>query len=223
MLTFYYHPLSPIARRVWLALLEKQVPHHAVLVDLKAKANLEPEYLAINPFHHVPALVEGKLRLIESFAILDYLDAQFPQTSLTPKDPVAVARMRMVQMVVANELVTKLPALAYLGDEGAHPKAELMTHVGTVLTFLKDELGEASFFGGDRLSLADITAGATLPLVRRLGVTLKDYPTLDQWCDRLMIRSAWQTTEPSDADFQAWRRWINLMVKRKQRQFIKAV
>ncbi|NET52300.1 MAG: hypothetical protein F6K09_27495, partial [Merismopedia sp. SIO2A8] len=30
-------------------------------------------FLALNPFHHVPVLVDGNVRLIESLAILDYL------------------------------------------------------------------------------------------------------------------------------------------------------
>ncbi len=34
MLTFYYHPLSPVARRVWLALLEKEIPFEPKLVNL---------------------------------------------------------------------------------------------------------------------------------------------------------------------------------------------
>ena len=38
--------------------------------------------VAIHPFHHVPALVDGKLTLIESFAILDYLEVKFPTRSL---------------------------------------------------------------------------------------------------------------------------------------------
>ena len=78
MLTFYYHPLSPVARRVWLALLEKQIPFHPVLVDLRGEQN-QPEFLALNPFHHVPVIVENDLRLIESLAILDYLEKRYPE------------------------------------------------------------------------------------------------------------------------------------------------
>ncbi|NJL46544.1 MAG: glutathione S-transferase family protein [Leptolyngbyaceae cyanobacterium SM2_5_2] len=68
MLTFYNHPLSPIARRVWWTLLEKQIPFELVTVDLTG-AQFEPEFLALNSFHHVPVITEGGLRLIESLAI----------------------------------------------------------------------------------------------------------------------------------------------------------
>ncbi|MGF1458066.1 MAG: glutathione S-transferase family protein [Leptolyngbyaceae cyanobacterium] len=218
MLTFYYHPLSPIARRVWLALLEKEIAFEAKLVDLKARANFEADYLAIHPFHHVPALVHNQLSIIESFAILDYLEAQFPQRSLTPVAPVAIAQMRMVQMVIANELMPKLPALVFKQDADRSPAADIQQQVNTVFTFLEGKLGPASYFGGDRLSLADITAGAVMPLLRRLGMTLSKYPQLNAWCDRLSARPAWQQTEPTAADLQAWQRWITVMVKRHRQR-----
>ena len=34
MLTFYYNPLSPNARRVWLTLLEKNLPFESVILKL---------------------------------------------------------------------------------------------------------------------------------------------------------------------------------------------
>jgi len=218
MLTFHYHPLSPIARRVWLALLEKQIPFEPRLVDLGSRAQLQPAYLAIHPFHHVPALVEGDLRLIESLAILDYLEAKFPEPKLSPTEPAAIAQMKMVQLVIANELMPKLPALVLLADAETPTDEATLQHVHTVFNFLAEQLGHAEYFGGDRLSLADITVGAALPLTRRMGIHLQEYPTLEQWCDRVNARPAWQQTEPTEADLQAWQRWIALMVKRHRRR-----
>ncbi|HEY9889726.1 MAG TPA: glutathione S-transferase family protein [Candidatus Obscuribacterales bacterium] len=217
MLKFYHHPLSPIARRVWLALLEKQIPFEAIVVDLKNRANLQPEYLAINPFHHVPVVVAGDLPIVESFAILDYLEAQFPSPPLLPSAPAAIAQTKMVQMVVANELMPKLPVFAML-EADASPDQAALDHVHTVMDFLTAQLGTADYFGGDRLSLADITAGATLPLIRRLGLDLSAYPALTAWGDRLAARPAWQQTEPSADDLALWQRWLTLMVKRRQQQ-----
>lgn len=48
MLTFYYNPLSPNVRRVWLTLLEKGVTFDTVLVKLDGD-QLQPEFLEINP------------------------------------------------------------------------------------------------------------------------------------------------------------------------------
>ncbi|MEM9246457.1 MAG: glutathione S-transferase family protein [Cyanobacteria bacterium P01_F01_bin.153] len=216
MLDFHYHPLSPIARRVWLALLEREIPFTPCLVDLKNHENFEPEYLAIHPFHHVPALVDGELKLIESFAILDYLEAKFPARPLSPTPPKAIGQMKMVQLVVANELMPLLPKLVFLASDQGAGDEEVQARLNTVLTFLAEQLA-GDYFGGDRLSLADITVGAALPLMRRMGVDLGAYPSLAAWCDRVSARPAWQQTEPSDEELSGWRRWISVMVKRRHR------
>ena len=104
MLTFYYHPLSPIAQRVWLALLEKDIPFRAEIVDIPNGAQRRSPFIELNPFHHVPVIVNGDLRLIESFAILDYLELKYPEQPLTPTEPEAIATMKMIQLVTANEL-----------------------------------------------------------------------------------------------------------------------
>ena len=223
MLTFYYHPLSPVARRVWLALLEKNIVFELRLVDLKAREHLKPDYLTIHPFHHVPAIVDQNLRLIESFAILDYLEAKFPELPLSPTEPDAIDHMKMVQRVIANDLAPKLPHLALLANDDFRVDERTLKHFKAVCTFLEEQLGSSIYFGGDRMSLADITVGTVLPLMRRLGINLQPYPTLMQWCDRVSSRPAWQQTEPNHHDLQAWQRWISLMVKRHQRNQARAL
>ncbi|MGJ3253300.1 MAG: glutathione S-transferase family protein [Elainellaceae cyanobacterium] len=216
MLTFYYHPLSPVARRVWIALLEKGIPFQPVLVNLNGD-QFKPEFLSLNPFHHVPVVVDGNLRIIESLAILDYLEVTYPAPSLVPHNPQAIAKMRMVQMVTANELMPKLPTLVKVGE---HPESDqaMIQPIMTVLDFLTEQLGDAVYLGGEHLSLADVTAGATLPLLHRLGISFANYPAIATWFDRIMAREAWQQTEPDDDAFNTWKRWIALMIKRRQRQ-----
>jgi glutathione S-transferase len=101
MIEFYYNPLSPITRRVWIALLEKQLEFEPRLVNLNGD-QFEPDYLALNPFHHVPVIVDGNFRVLESIAILDYLEAKYPNPSLSPTDAETLAKVRMVQMVATN-------------------------------------------------------------------------------------------------------------------------
>lgn len=218
MLKFYYHPLSPIARRVWIALLEKEIPFEPILVDLRGK-QFEEDFLTLSPFHHVPVLVHQDLRLIESIAILDYLELQFPQVPLTPRTPqapAAIAQMRMVQMVTTNELLPKLVAVV-MASEAQPLSQEIASHLESCLRFLEQALGERDYFGGDRLNLADIVAGATVPLFSRLGLSLQAYESLQQWQSRITARSPWQLTKPDEPDFQQWKRWIRLQVQRAQR------
>ena len=221
MLKFYYHPLSPIARRVWIALLEKEISFEPVVVELSRKQQFDTDYLALNPFHHVPAITDGNVRLIESIAILDYLDQQFPQMCLSPTKPAAFAKMRMIQMVVTNEMLPKLVKFVIATEEQPLSQ-EVADHLQTCLQFLEQQLGEGDFFGGDRLNLADIVAGSTVPLFNRIGLSLQPYGALNRWNARITARSAWQQTNPSDRDFQQWQRWIRLQVKQHQRKLTKA-
>jgi glutathione S-transferase len=213
MLTFYYHPLSPIARRVWICLLEKQIPFEPKIVHLQHKQQFEPEFLVLNPFHHVPVIVDRDVRLIESIAILDYLDRAYPLPAMTPDSPADWGKMRMVQMAIVNELMPIVPALVTNDGQlpSAHPKAQTLP---TALTFLQVQLGDRDYFGGEAIDLADCVAGTTLPLLLRLGVDFSDYPQLKQWLERLNARPSWQQTASTSEDFDRWRRWIQLMVKR---------
>jgi glutathione S-transferase len=216
MLSFYYHPLSPIARRVWISLLEKGLTFESEVVNLNGP-QFRPEFLALNPFHHVPVIVDDGFRVLESLAILDYLEAKYPTPSLLSRSPEAIAQMRMVQMVTTNELTPKFPALT-IASESPAPDEELMQQVHTVFDFFTEQLGSGDYFGGDRPSLADITAGAALPLLHRLGVRFDTHPAIAAWFDRLMARDAWQKTEPDDEAFNTWKRWMLLMIKRRQQR-----
>lgn len=211
MLTFYYHPLSPIARRVWLALLEKEIPFTPHIVNLKDGEQRSPEFLALNPFHHVPVIVDGDLRLFESIAILDYLEAEYPTPSLLPETHAAQAQMKMVQMVTVNELVPKLSFL--INADQVPLTQELSRHIETVLTFLNGELDEHPYFGGERLNLADITVGATIPVLHRMGLELNAYSSLQRWCQTITARPAWVETSPSDVALSLWKRWIQRQIQ----------
>jgi glutathione S-transferase len=221
MLKFYYHPLSPIARRVWLMLLEKQIPHQPVVVDLAARQQLEPEFLAISPFHHVPAIVDEDVRVIESIAIMDYLELRYPSPALIPNNPNAIAKMRMVQMIITNEL---MPSFIPIINAAHQPiSAAVQQRLATAWQFLENELPDQKYFGSvgqvsppdNQINLGDIVAGATVPLFHRLGVSLADYPRLDAWRQLIEARPAWQQTRPSEENFQRWQRWIQLQIKRQ--------
>ncbi|MEM9089327.1 MAG: glutathione S-transferase family protein [Cyanobacteria bacterium P01_F01_bin.53] len=212
MLKFYYHPLSPIVRRVWIALLEKEIAFEPILVDLRGK-QFKEDFLAISPFHHVPVVVHEGERILESLAILDYLEHRFPEVSLSPASPAALARMRMVQLVTTNELLPKLVSVA--NAEHRLLDESRLAHLETCFQFLEQQLGTHNFFGEESLDLADIVVGSTLPLFNRLGIPLEDYPLLLRWQERILEREAWVRSHPSDYDFQRWKCWIQLQVRRR--------
>ena len=76
--TFYYASGSPYAWRVWLALAAKRVAHEFKLLSFDAGDLRTPEFLALNPRHRVPVLVDDGFVLSESAAILEYIDERWP-------------------------------------------------------------------------------------------------------------------------------------------------
>jgi glutathione S-transferase len=205
-----------MARRVWRGLLEKQIEFEPIVVNLNGD-QMEPEYLELNPFHHIPIIVDDDFRVIESLAILDYLEAKYPAPALLPKEAQAIATVKMVQLVSSNELLPK--AISFIFKEQDSPiHIQAKQHIDTVFKFFTATLGENLYFGGSTLSLADIVAGTDISLVAKSGFNLSDYPKLNEWYERLMQREAWHNTELSTEEFEQFKKVFLIIQSRKIRQ-----
>lgn len=205
MLKFYYNPVSVNARRVWVALLEKQIPFEPILVNLDGD-QFDSDFTAVNPLQRVPVVVENGFRVIESLAILDYLEAKYCDRPLLPTQPEEIATVRMVEMVALNELQpATLPLTRPLvGLEVDNRKLEsAKARVVAVLQFYENLLGHHSYFVAEQLTLADIVAGTLVPSLPMLGFPLDIYPRLKGWSERLAMRESWQQTTPQPEVIEA--------------------
>ena len=206
MLKLYHEPISPNSRRVWITLLEKELEFELVEVKLDG-AQFQPEFLALNPFHHIPILVDDGFNIVESLAILDYLEKKYPKPAMLPTDAKDLAIARMVQLVSVNELLPATVPLfpVMLGLPVANPEKieQAKQKASTVLKFFENLLDERPYFGSQNLTLAEVVAGTIIPWLPRAGVPLSDYPKLSAWCDRLIARPAWQTTEATPEVIEA--------------------
>ncbi|GBE90444.1 glutathione S-transferase family protein [Nostoc cycadae] len=216
MLKFYYNPISPNARRVWLTLLEKEIAFESILMNLDGD-QLQAEFLTVNPFHHIPVLVDDGFQIVESLAIMDYLEAKYPTPSLLPKEPQALAKVRMVQYVTANELFPQIVSLIY--ENADSPQfLQAKQHIDKVLLFLTKVLDNSLYFGSEQLTLADIVAGTAVPSLPSLGINLNHYPKINEWTERLMQRPVWQKTKLSADDFEQFKRRVRILVKLRRRK-----
>jgi glutathione S-transferase len=77
-ITLYYGSGSPYAWRAQLALEHKALAYELKLISFSAGDTRKPEFLALNPRHRVPVLVEDDFVLYESSAIVEYLDEAYP-------------------------------------------------------------------------------------------------------------------------------------------------
>ncbi|MBD2504281.1 glutathione S-transferase family protein [Anabaena azotica] len=220
MLKFYYNPRSPMARRVWRTLLEKGIQFEPVLMKLNGD-QLQPEFLEINPFHHIPVILDDGFRVVESLAILDYLEAKYPIPALLPTDAESLAKVRMVQMVTTHELLPKMIPLLFETKDS--PKfLQANEHIDKGLKFLSECLGNGYYYAGKQFTLADIVAGTDLSLLPKIGISFSNYPNLQSWFERLMEREVWQQTELSVEDFERFKQVLLKMRNRKLNQENKA-
>ena len=77
-LTFHYASGSPFAWKVWLALEHKGVPYALKTLSFDAGDLKTPAFLALNPRHRVPVLVDDGFALYESAAIVEYVEEGWP-------------------------------------------------------------------------------------------------------------------------------------------------
>ena len=203
----YHTPISLNSRRVWVALIEKNLDFELVEIHLDGD-HLEPEFVAMNPFHRVPVLVDDGFTVIESLAILDYLEAKYPEPAMLPKDPKDLAIVKMVELVTVNELG---PALYPLSSERMGwgiPEAQVIEKakekVDSVLAFFEGLLDDRPFFASNHVTYAECVAGTVIPLLSWVGVSIHGYPKIQAWCDRLMSRPSFQQTQFTEADLAAF-------------------
>lgn len=218
MLTLYHDPFSPNSRRVWITLLEKGLEFELVEIKLDGE-QFKPEFLAINPFHHIPVLVDDGLNVVESLVILDYLEVKYPTPAMLPKDAKDLAIARMVQLVTVNELLppttTFLPQILGLPEAPPEKIEQAKQKISIVLKFFESLLDDRPYFGSENLTLAEVVAGTVVIWLPRVGISLNDYPKVSAWCDRLIVRPAWQATETTPEIIEAFK---SMMVSRMAQQ-----
>lgn len=172
---FYHGHGSPYSWRVWLALEFKQVPYELKVLSFAAGDTHSPEFVALNPRHHVPTIVDDGFALWESTVILEYLDERFASgPKLYPGDARGRARIRRL----ARE------AEEYAGAEGIDPittefffkgeQAPDMDKVGKARERLREELEyfarelEAPFLAGAAPTAADFVLFPYLAYCQRI-------------------------------------------------------
>lgn len=218
MIKLYTNRLSNNARRVQVALLEKGLEAELIPVKLNGE-QFQPDFLALNPFHKVPVLVDGDLTLIESLAMLDYLDAQYPEPALLPTTPPDLAQVRMLTQVQLHEMTPLIYPLlkekVNVAVEAATVEAA-QTQMQTVLSFYDRHLSDRDYFIPGQFTQADIVVGVSVAILDAfLGFDFTPFANLAAWYDRLYDRPSWQATQPNPMEVMAALPQIRAVLKQR--------
>ncbi len=166
MITLCGMSLSNYYNKVKIVLLEKGVPFTE---ELQRTGSSDEVVLNATPLGKIPFIKVDGQTLCESQAIVDYLEARFPQPALVPADAMAAAKVRELCtfMELYVELVGRdLYAQAYFGgtvSEGT--QARVKKQLAQNLPALRRLARFAPYAAGEAFTLADASAYATLPTV----------------------------------------------------------
>jgi maleylpyruvate isomerase len=183
----YSYFRSSAAYRVRIALNLKGLAYETVPIHLVKEGghNRRPKFRAINPQMRVPALVAptGDV-LIQSLAIIEYLDETHPEPPLLPKDPIARAQARAIAEIVACDIhpLNNIGSLRYLKRELHQEQAaiDLWYHHWVLTGFEAIEalVRPGPYACGGAVTVADLCLVPQVYNARRLNVPLDKFPKI---------------------------------------------
>jgi maleylacetoacetate isomerase len=183
----YSYFRSSAAYRVRIALNLKGIGYetHSIHLVKDGGHNKRPEFRAVNPQMRVPVLVTtaGDV-LIQSLAIIEYLDETHPQPPLLPKDPLARARVRALAELIACDIhpLNNISPLRYLKNTMAQQQSaidEWYRHwVVTGFEALEELVTPGPFACGSEITMADLCLVPQVANARRLNVPLERFPKI---------------------------------------------
>lgn len=167
MLTLCGFPVSNYYNKVKLALLEKGVPFTE---EYAATHSKDEAILSASPLGKIPFIRTEQGGLCESQAILDYIEAAYPQPPLMPADTFAAAKVRELTTYIDWHLEIVARQLYGSAFFGAEPLSEgnlarIRKQLEINIAAFKRLAKFSPYVAGENFTQADCAAFANLPLV----------------------------------------------------------
>ncbi|HXC90438.1 MAG TPA: glutathione S-transferase family protein [Stellaceae bacterium] len=174
-------------RTLWMA-GELGLPYEHVKVDFADSGTRRPDYLAINPNGHVPAIDDDSFRLWESMAINLYLAKKHASGAAGLYPQALHDEARVWQWSFWGVTEVERPALTVLlnrigpedkRDDAAAEAAERA--LAAPLRVLDAALAATPYLLGDRFTVADLNVASILAWARQARVDLAAFPNVERW------------------------------------------
>jgi maleylacetoacetate isomerase len=175
---------SSASYRVRIALNLKGVAYQTVPTSLLEGDHKAAEYVERNPQGFVPMLSIDGHDLTQSLAIIDYLDANYPDPAMVSSNPADRAKTLAQALVIAADIhpVNNLRILKYLKEVLGQDQAAIdnwYRHwIVEGFTALEAMAPEDGLFGGDLPNLADVCLVPQMANARRFDTPLEAFPKL---------------------------------------------
>jgi maleylpyruvate isomerase len=179
---------SGTSHRLRIALNLKGLTAEYVAVDLRTEEHLGAAFKALNPQGLVPALVVDDTVLIQSPAIIEWLEERYPTPALLPVDPQDRARVRALAAIVGCDIhpINNRRILEYLRKTLGCDEAAVLAWCATWINegfmaleaLLAADTQRGNFCFGHSPTLADAYLVPQVESARRFKVDLTPYPNI---------------------------------------------
>lgn len=199
---------SSAAYRMRIALNLKRLDYEQRSIHLRNGEQRADDFLTLQPQGLVPVLQDGDAALIQSPAMLEYLDEAYPDSApLLPSAPVDRARVRAISDIVCCDIhpLGNLRVLQFLqGPLGIDQAAmtDWFNHwirlgFDAIETLLADDPRTGRFCHGDHPGMADVCLVPQVFNSRRHDLDLTPYPTISRIWQACEAEVAFAEAHPS--------------------------
>lgn len=199
---------SGTSHRLRIALHLKGLSYEYLALDLRREQHLQPVFRALNPQALVPALEVDDQVLIQSPAIIEWLEERYPTPPLLPADPRQRAHVRALAAIVGCDIhpLNNRRVLEALRHDFAADEAVIDRWCGTwigagfdaIEALLAADPDRGGFCFGHAPTLADAYLVPQVESARRFKVDLARWPLIsavDAACAKI---DAFRRAAPSE-------------------------
>ena len=199
---------SSAAYRVRLALHLKVLSFESIAVHLVKGGGEQHQkaYSQLNPNHLVPTLVDNELVLNQSLAIIDYVDAKYPQRPLYPQSLVERAQVQAFVLDIGCDIhpINNLRIQQYLADELHISEQDKLTwcHYWMNKGFhaLEQKLAKTAgkYCFADQVTVADIFLIPQVYNAHRFKLDMRAFPLINTIVKHCNAMPAFQAALPEN-------------------------
>lgn len=199
---------SGTSHRTRIALNLKGLTVEYVAVHLGKEEHLKNEFKVINPQQLVPALDTGREVLLQSPAILEWLEEKYPTPALLPNDPKSRAQVRALAAIIGCDIhpINNRRILEYLrksfgaNDDAINQWCGIWISAGfdAYEALLNADNQRGHFSHGDTPSMADCYLIPQIESARRFKVDLSKWPLITAVENACMELDAFRKAAPAE-------------------------
>ncbi|ENU91132.1 maleylacetoacetate isomerase [Acinetobacter vivianii] len=196
---------SGTSHRTRIILNLKGLNYEMEYVSLAKNEHHQSEFKALNPQGFVPVLDTGSERLLQSPAIIEWLEEQYPEPALLPTDALAKEKVRAIAALIGCDIhpLNNKRVLEYLRQLGLDESQVnawcarwIQDGFSALEHILERDQNRGKFCYGKQPTIADAYLVPQVVSAQRFNLDLSAYPLIHEVYQHCMTLEAFQKAAP---------------------------